>query len=58
MEEPAKSPVVSKTMPSRNEFDEDSYVQLHPDVAVGALFGAPSLREDAVCANPTPDSQP
>jgi SAM-dependent methyltransferase len=39
MDESAKSPVVSKTMPSRNEFDEDSYLQLNPDVAAAIRAG-------------------
>lgn len=39
MDETPKSPVVSKTMPSRNEFDEDSYLQLNPDVAAAIRNG-------------------
>jgi len=39
MDETAKSPVVSQTMPSRNEFDEDAYRQLHPDVAAAIRTG-------------------
>lgn len=39
MDHSSPSPVVSKTMPPRNEFDEDSYLQLHPDVAAAIRSG-------------------
>ena len=32
MNQPARQPVVSRTLPTRNEFDEEAYIQLHPDV--------------------------
>ncbi len=36
MDEPAPSPGASRPLPSRNEFDEEGYLWLHPDVA-GAI---------------------
>jgi SAM-dependent methyltransferase len=40
MDESAKSPVVSRTLPSRNEFDEDAYRQLYPDVSAAIRAGS------------------
>ena len=39
MNEPLKSLADSRALPSRNEFDEDAYVLLHPDVAAAIDSG-------------------
>jgi len=39
MDESAPSPAVAITLPSRNEFDEHAYVQLHPDVSAAIRTG-------------------
>ena len=39
MDESAPRPVVSQTMPSRNEFDEEAYLHLHPDVTAAIRAG-------------------
>ncbi len=39
MDASAQRPIVAQTLPSRNEFDEQAYVQLHPDVAAAIRAG-------------------
>ena len=39
MNERLRNPAISRTLPLRNEFDEDAYVLLHPDVAAAIDSG-------------------
>ncbi|MDB6127754.1 MAG: hypothetical protein JWM35_1650 [Verrucomicrobia bacterium] len=39
MDEPPKNPAGSRAFPSRNEFDEDAYLLLHPDVSTALHAG-------------------